>query len=82
MTTNTKTLVKIDKSITFTPVTSSIIESYARAAGDLALRLKNGTAYIYKGVDEATFQDFLKAPSVGKFIASRIKPKFDAELAE
>ena len=74
--------VKISSSVKFTPVKSTMVESYAREAGDLAVKFNSGSTYIYKNVDEATFQDFLKAPSVGKFIASKIKPKFDAELAE
>ena len=78
----TNTLVKIKDSVKFTPVKSTMVESYAREAGDLAVKFNSGSTYIYKGVDEATFQEFLKAPSVGKFIASKIKPKFTAELAE
>ena len=83
MTTNTKKLVKIDKSVKFTTVSgSSLIGSYARAAGDLALRLKNGSAYIYKGVDEATFKAFVAAPSKGKYFGTSIRNKFTAEQAE
>ncbi len=79
--TNTKT--KIDKSVTFTPVAgSSLIESYARAAGDLAIRLTNGSAYIYKNVDEVTYKGFLAAQSKGKYFGTSIKNKFTAEAAE
>ena len=80
--TNTNTLVKIDNSVKFTPVTSTMIASYARAAGDLAVKFNNGGTYIYKGVDEATFTEFLNAPSKGKYLSSHIKNKFLAEQAE
>lgn len=81
--TNTKKLVKIDKSVTFTPVTgSSLVSSYARAAGDLALKFKNGGTYIYKTVDEGTYDAFLSAPSKGKYFSTSIKNKFVAEQAE
>jgi len=81
--TNTKKMAKIDKSVKFITVSgSSLIESYARAAGDLALRLKNGATYIYKGVDNKTFNEFLAAPSKGKYFGSNIRNKFVAELAE
>jgi hypothetical protein len=80
--TNT-TMVKIDKSVKFTAVSgSSLIESYARAAGDLALRLKNGTTYIYKNVDNKTFKGFLDADSKGHYFGTSIRNKFVAELAE
>ena len=81
--TNTKKMVKIDKSVKFTTVSgSSLVESYARAAGDLALKLKNGATYIYKGVDNTTFSNFLAASSKGKFFSSNIRDKFVAEQAE
>lgn len=81
--TNTKTLVKINKDVTFTAVSgSSLINAYARQAGDLALKLRNGSAYIYKGVDEATFKGFVDAPSKGKYFGSNIRNKFVAEQAE
>jgi len=81
--TNTKKLVKIDKSVQFTAVVgSSLIESYARRTGDLALKLRNGSTYIYKGVDATTFDGFVKADSKGKYFGSNIRNKFVAEQAE
>ena len=81
--TKTKKLVKIDKNVTFVPVVgSSLIEGYARAAGDLALKLTNGSTYIYKGVDHKTFDAFVAAPSKGKYFGSNIRNKFTAEQAE
>ena len=81
--TNTKKLTKIAKSVTFTVVTgSSLIESYARQTGDLALKLRNGSTYIYKGVDEKTYTDFLAAQSKGTFFGANIRNKFVAEQAE
>ena len=81
--TNTNTMVKIDKSVKFTPVTgSSLVKGYARAAGDLAIELNSGVKYIYKGVDQATFEGFVAASSKGKYFGTNIKPKFVAEQAE
>lgn len=81
--TNTKNLVKIDKSVKFTPVSgSSLIEAYAREAGDLAIKLNNGSTYIYKNVDQATVDGFLVASSKGRYLTSNIKPKFEALKAE
>ena len=78
-----KTLVQINKSVKFSPVTgSSLIESYAREAGDLALKFSGGSTYIYKGVDDNTMNDFLAASSKGKFFATSIKNKFAVEQAE
>lgn len=74
---------QIDKSVKFTPVAgSSLISSYARAAGDLAIRLQSGQTYIYKAVDEATVKGFLAASSKGKYFGSNIRNKFVAEQAE
>jgi hypothetical protein len=81
--TNAKKLVQIQKTVKFTPVTgSSLIESYARADGDLAVRLKSGQAYIYKGVDQATVDGFVAAASKGKYFGANIRNKFTAEQAE
>jgi hypothetical protein len=81
--TNTKKLVKIDKSVKFEAVTgSSIIAGYARAAGDLAVKFNNGSKYIYKGVDDATVAAFKLAESKGKYFSANIKPKFEAQQAE
>jgi KTSC domain len=82
--TNTKKLVKINKNaVTFTPVTgSSIIESYARASNDLAVKLVSGATYIYKNVDQATVDGFVAAASKGKYFGANIRNKFTAEQAE
>ncbi len=80
--TNTK-LVKIDKSVKFTPVTgSSLINSYAAEAGDLALKFNSGVTYIYENVDAGTVASFKAAASKGKFFGSHIKNKFTAKQAE
>ena len=79
----TKQLVKIQKTVTFTPVSgSSLIESYARAADDLAVRLKSGQTYIYKGVDQKTVDGFVAATSKGSYFGKNIRNKFTAEQAE
>ena len=79
---NTKKLVKLGKTVTFNPVVgSSLVEAYARTGSDLALKL-NGSTYLYRGVPEKTYTDFVAAESKGKFFASSIRNKFVAEQAE
>ncbi len=80
--TNTKKLVKIDKSVKFTPVKSSMIASYAREAGDLAVKFTGGGTYVYKSVDQSTVDSFLAAASKGRYFTANIKNKFVAEQAE
>jgi hypothetical protein len=82
--TNAKKLVQINKkAVTFTPVTgSSLIESYARATGDLAITLKSGQTYIYRNVDQATVDGFVAAASKGRYFGTNIRNKFDADQAE
>jgi hypothetical protein len=76
-------MTKIDKSVKFTPVVgSSLVSAYARAAGDLAIRLQSGQTYIYKAVDEATVKGFLAASSKGKYFGTNIRNKFLSEQAE
>lgn len=83
MTNTKKALTQISKTVTFTPVqASSLVESYAHVGGDLAIRLKNGSAYIYKGVDNATVTGFINAASKGKYFGTNIRNKFVAEQAE
>jgi hypothetical protein len=80
--TNTKKLAKIGKSVAFTPVTgSSLVEGYARIGTDLALKFK-GSTYLYRGVPDVTYTDFVAADSKGKFFASSIRNKFVGELTE
>jgi hypothetical protein len=81
--TNANKLVKINKSVIFTPVVgSSLIESYAREQGDLAVKLKSGQTYIYRSVGQQIVDDFAAAPSKGKYFGSNIRNKFTAEQAE
>lgn len=81
--TNAKKLIQINPSVEFNTLTgSSLIESYAREAGDLALRFKDKRTYIYKNVDDATVAALIGATSKGKFFASNIKGKFVVEQAE
>lgn len=79
----TTTLVKIDKLVEFTPVTgSSLIIAYARIAGDLAIKLVGKQTYLYKSVDQTTFENFVRSASKGTFFCTDIKPRFIAEQAE
>lgn len=83
MTNTKKALTQISKTVKFTPVTgSSLVESFARHGNDLAIRLKNGSAYIYKGVDDVTAAAFASATSKGQYFGQHIRDKFVAEQAE
>jgi len=81
--TKAKKLTKIHPSVVFTSVSgSSLMAGYAREAGDLAVRFKDGKTYIYKSVDDATVKGLAEAASKGKYFTSHIKNKFIAEQAE
>lgn len=58
-------------------VQSSVIQSldYDSAAKSLRVAFTNGTGHTYQGVDEATYQAFLNAESVGKFFNQNFKKK-------
>lgn len=48
---------------------------YDSAAKSLRVAFANGTGHTYQGVDEATYQAFLNAESVGKFFNQNFKKK-------
>jgi len=45
--------------------------------GDMEVEFKGGSLYRYKDVPEKVFNGLLKAESVGRFLTSEIKDKFD-----
>lgn len=46
-------------------------------AGDLLVTFTKGTEYIYKAVPDQVYEEMLKAESIGKFLNSNIKGKFE-----
>ena len=47
--------------------------------GPLFVTFKSGSTYRYEGVDEATYQGLLAAPSAGSYFASVIKDAYPTE---
>ena len=68
----------------FTPVESSTIEgvSYDDALEFLYVRFKSGPMWLYQGVGQNVFEDFMRAKSRGSYFAKRIKPCFKADPYE
>ena len=61
-----------------TPVSSSNVASIGHDAktNTLEVEFNNGTIYHYFHVSHKVFEEFLEAPSVGKYLASEIKPTY------
>lgn len=55
---------------------------YDPATKTLAVKFKSGGEYRYHGVPQEAYHGMLKAESVGKFIATSIKPHFKFKKAE
>ena len=55
---------------------STVVESFEFKGGK---GLVIGAKYLYKDVDEQTFEDFEKAESKGKFLNEVLKKEFKAE---
>ena len=68
----------------YKPVTSSNIAEIGFDSADLALgvKFKNGGEYIFLGVSEEVYNQFLNAESAGKFFASNIKGKYSGSKVE
>lgn len=58
-------------------VNSSQVKKVALTEEGLVVTFAKGTEYLYKGVTDETYEAMLKAESVGKFLNSNIKGKFD-----
>lgn len=66
------------------PVKSSAIESigYDPASQLLQVKMKGGKTYDYPGVSAADHEAFMKSDSLGKHLASHIRPKYSTNLAK
>jgi len=63
--------------LTFRTLTSSNIHSAAHDADkdELHIKFKNGSTYIYQGVDADEAEDFFSAPSHGQHHHENLKQK-------
>jgi hypothetical protein len=62
-------------------VDSTNIEAigYDSSAQELHVRfLKSGLTYVYYGVEEWVFQEFLRADSKGRYFASQIRDRYSS----
>lgn len=66
--------------ITLHPAQSSNVEAtgYDPATQTLRVRFKGGTIYDYAGVGTDVIDEMNRAPSLGAYLASKIKPNFTA----
>ena len=55
------------------PVQSSNVSSIGYENGVIEVLFHNGYAYRYPNCNEQLFQEFLNAPSKGKFVHARLK---------
>ena len=66
------------------PEASSQIKEfgYDAASNTLAVRFKSGGEYHYNGVPQETFDAMHKSSSIGSFLHTKIKGKFDFKKIE
>lgn len=64
------------------PVKSSNIDAVGHEGDVLTVQFRNGVKYRYSGVPADTFENLMKADSIGKFVNSEIKPNFPYEKVE
>jgi hypothetical protein len=57
---------------------SSSVVKYKYESGDLFVQYNNGATYIYNGVPEHLVTAFERTVSKGKFLASYVQGKFNA----
>ena len=59
-------------------VNSSTVASvdYDSKSQEMTVEFMNGSSYVYEGVPPTVHQDFLKAESKGRFVATQLKNKF------
>lgn len=70
------TVVLFEKSTAIKSVEFDAIENR------LTIAFKSGATYLFKGVDETTYNELITAESVGKFVAARISSVFKYERVE
>lgn len=58
-------------------VGSSQVKKVALSDLGIVVTFTKGTEYLYKGASEEVYETMLKSESVGKFLNSNIKGKFD-----
>lgn len=58
-------------------VFSSMVQEISWDDGEMIVTFNNGKRYAYQGVDEGTALEGSKAPSVGQWINTEIKGKYD-----
>ena len=59
---------------------STVVESFEFNRGKgLIIEFTSGGKYLYKNVDEKTFEDFSEADSKGKFLNEVLKKDFKVE---
>ena len=59
---------------------STVVESFEFKGGKgLVIDFTSGAKYLYKNVDEKTFEDFSEADSKGKFLNEVLKKDFKVE---
>jgi hypothetical protein len=56
------------------------IEHLAEGTSDMIVEFTSGSRYLFRQVDEQTFNNFCGAESKGKFFASSIRGKFQSEI--
>lgn len=63
-----------------TPVTSSNVKSvgHDKDSSTLEVEFSSGDLYQYDGVSQDEYAELLEAPSIGKHINTKIKPRFKA----
>jgi hypothetical protein len=61
------------------PVESEAVSSigYDGQHQTLEVEFKEGRVYRYLGVPERTYRELMRAGSIGRFVATKIKPKFN-----
>lgn len=64
-----------------TPVTSEAIHSVGYDGHNLFVKWKSGKTYVHKNVPQHVAEQFLNAPSKGKFHASNIRDAYPGEPA-
>jgi len=58
------------------PIDSDAIKSAGHDGSSLHLAWKSGTTSIHRGVTEAMFKDFLRAPSKGAFFHAHVRKQY------
>lgn len=63
-------------------INSSIIKTAAYTEDTLEIAYHDGSVYLYFGVSEQTFNNFLRAESKGRYLTEIIKPKHQVQIVK